>query len=93
MRSAEPWESICTLSEKISKGKGQRLNKPPGTNRKWERKTCFVHTGSVVPNKQTDEVTDGGLAFGEMMEASRGRFFGLFSRRELVQCQMILMFK
>lgn len=38
MRSAEPWESICTLSEESSKDKGQWLNKPPRTSRKWNKK-------------------------------------------------------
>ncbi len=51
------------------------------------------HTGSAFPDEQTDEVTDGGLAFSEVMEASGGRFFGLLSGRKLIQSQMILMLK
>lgn len=51
------------------------------------------HTGSAVPDEQTDEVTDGGLAFGEVMDAPGSRFFGILSGRKLIQSQMILMLK
>lgn len=55
------------------------------------KKMC--HTGSAIPDEQTDEVTDGGLAFSEVMEASGSIFFGLLSRRKLIQSQMIIMLK
>lgn len=50
-------------------------------------------TGGGVSYEQGDKVGDGRLAFGEVMKTTGGDLLGLLSRRQLVQSQVVLLFK
>lgn len=50
-------------------------------------------TGGGVSHTQGHEVGDGGLALGEGWEATRGELLGLLSGWQLVEGQVVLLFK
>lgn len=50
-------------------------------------------TGGGISYKQGDEVGDGRLAFSEAVKATGRELLGLLSRWQLVQGQVVLLFK
>ncbi len=62
------------------------------TYEQTSRGVCGLTRGGV-PYKQGDKVGDGRLAFGEVVEAAGIELLSLLSRWQLVQSQVVLLFK